>query len=222
MCLHAYYVHVGAVLEECTLANSTSLFKKSLQSHSLLLSPSAAIHASSYIMHTLLRHFHLYHYLLNHTQFENTSFLDAQIHTPEVLLPLDSGIEASEWEMRKKMREIEVRHSTKQMEESEKRQSELMNEMMKKEEVYHSICHALQSNGVTEEDVGKIIDSMATVHVGSTLSSLSHHMKLQEMSMGLQMDKLELKALAQPASSRCAGSRSPPKGIPSSSRASNN
>ena len=161
-------------MDECTLANSSSLFKKSFQSHSLLLSPSAAIHTSSYIVQTLLRHFHLYHYLLNHTQFENITFLDVQIHTPEALLPLDSGIEASEWEMRKKMREIEVRHSTKQTEESEKRQNELKNETMKKEEVYQSLSHALPPSGVTEGDVGKIIDSMATVHLSSTLSSLSH------------------------------------------------
>lgn len=117
------------------------------------------------------------------------------------------------------MREIEVRHSTKQTEESEKRQNELKNETMKKEEVYQSLSHALPPSGVTEGDVGKIIDSMATVHLSSTLSSLSHHMKLQEMSMGLQMDKLELKTLPQPASS-CAGSKSPPKGNLSSSRAS--
>lgn len=208
------------MLEECTLTNSTRLFKKSFQSQSLLLSPNAAIHTSSYIVQTLLRHFHLYHYLLNHTQFENTTFLNVQVHTPEVLLPLDSGIEASKWEMREKMREIETRHYTKQTEESEKRDNELKNETMKREEVYHSICGVLQSNGVTEEDVGKIIDSMATVHVGSALSSLSHHMKLQEMSVGLQIDKLELKALPQPASSGCAGSVSPPKDMPSSSRAS--
>ena len=213
----------GGAIGECTLGETTRLFVASIHSLAPQLPPSSAVHATRYTAHTLLQHFHLYFYLLNNTQDEDVTKVTLPVHTPQVLLPLSDSVPAGEWKRREKIRKVEEQYSNMQKEEEDKRESELSGEKTKKQEILELAETALSqsSEGVREEEVGKVIDSVAAVHRESLLSSLTHHMRLQEVRVGEYVERVGMDVhahtqqcvpvLSAPPSPAGAASRSSPE-----------
>ena len=186
--------HTGDTIGECTLGETTHLFAASIHSLTRQLPPSSAVHATRYTAHTLLHHFHLYSYLLNNTQEEDITRVALPVDTPQVLLPLRDSIPAREWERREEIRKVGERYTKKQKEEEDNRESQLSGEKTKKQEVLElaETTFSQGSEGVREEEVGKVIDSVAAVHRESLLSSLTHHMRLQEVRVGECVERVEV------------------------------
>ena len=185
--------------ERCNVTRTASVFKDCLLFCPTPLSHAVSLHVSTYITQTLLQHFNLYYYLVNHQQQESLTSADMLVHTAEKdILPLQSGIELSEWEKSEKVREIEKLNSLRESDMKEAREISVTEEKKEIEMAEGSILSALHSkgsSGVTEKEIQAMVTMLTETRAKQLLSSLTHELLLQEGNVGVRVDSLVVRAV---------------------------
>ena len=174
------------------------------------MSHTASHNTASYISRTLLQHFNLYHYLLNHHQPEWHTLVQMSIETPDKnqLAPLMEGMVESEWEKKEKVKQIEEcralneRILRNEREEFVKKQN---SEIAKLEEEVFSSLTAKAACGMSESEIKDMTASLVEARVRQFLGSLSYEMSQQEGSVGVRVESLGV----QQAEPRETGSSTP-------------
>jgi hypothetical protein len=193
----------------CSLENSARVLKDCLLSGPAPISCTMSHHAASYVTRTLLQHFRLYHYLLNHRQQESHTEVQMPVETPDKCLPpLKDGMVESEWENKEKIRKIEERHALNETLLRNERQEYVEKEnsaMAKMEEEIFMTLQSKISSGIKESEIRDMTASLVEARTRQFLGSMGYEMSQQEGAVGMRAESLTV-GRAQP---QAAGS-SPP------------
>ena len=199
--MYVYLNALSSIIDEngrCSVTRTASVFKDCLLSSPIPLSRAVSLHVSTYITQTLLQHFNLYYYLVNHQQQESLTSADMFVHTAEKdMPPLQSGIELSEWEKREKVREIEELNSLRERDMKEARDISVTEEKKEMEMLEGSILSTLRSkgsSGVSEKEIQAMVTMLTESRAKQLLSLLTHELSLQERSVGVRVDSLVVRA----------------------------
>ena len=147
--------------------------------------------AVSYITQSLFQHYHLYQFLLCEEQPLELTSLEASVEVADCPQPLCGGLTKLEYERREKIKALEAAHLEKEQEYLSERQLALQEEEEKLTEAYTSQFTKLQdSSHLVESDVTDVINSLATVHMHSVLTTVTQDVKKQGLDIGFKVDKL--------------------------------
>ena len=119
------------------------------------------------------------------------TLLEASVEVADSPQPLCGGLTELEYERREKIKTLEAAHMEKEQEYLSERQLALQEEEEKLTEAYTSQFTKLQdSSHLVESDVADVINSLATAHMHSVLTTVTQDVKKQGLDIGLKVDKL--------------------------------
>ena len=184
-------LHAGTLESASSLSAVVKQFQKIIHTTDRKLSEMYLHLAVSYITQSLFQHYHLYQFLLCEEQPLELTMLEASVEVADSPQPLCTGLTALEFERREKIKALEAAHLEKEQEYLSKRQLALQEEEEKLKEAYMSQFTKLQnSSSVVESDVTDVINSLATAHMHSVLTTVTQDVRKQGLDIGLKVDKL--------------------------------
>ena len=189
----------GTLSSESTSTSSLSAvmkqFQEIIQTTDRRLSEAYLLLAVSYITQSLFQHYHLYQFLLCEEQPLELTLLDASVEVADCPQPLCGGLTEQEYERREKIKVLQAAHMKKEQEYLSERQLALQEEEEKLTEAYTSQFTKLQdSSHLVESDVTDVINSLATAHMHSVLTTVTQDVKKQGLDIGLKVDRLGILA----------------------------
>ena len=167
-------------------------FKAVTQCYTGKLCRTSMISAVDYITKTLLQHHLLFRFLLAEDQPLDLTTTCLAVESPPDPRPLAEGTPLEEWEKQEQVRKIEEARAKRENELAIARDAALSEMECKLLKAYESEFSRLSdADTMSEGMICSVTDSLATVHVESLLSCITHDLQQSEEEVGFQVAKVQ-------------------------------
>lgn len=142
-----------------------------------------------YVRNTVLKHYHLYHYLLTDQQVVSKSQAQLTVHSSLDVQALETGMKLDEWLMQEQMRELQ------QNEDVNKKAFQVEQQMLLKkahanvQSLYQGCVDKLKDSGA---DHKLTISELVEGESESVLAKIRHRVAEEEMDFDFHVKKLQI------------------------------